>query len=107
MNDQPHDSSSKAEPDWRQRFVKADHSLPTSRVRAAKKATPAWTAAAGPPATLPAHSGSGILVGQGDTAPAVAGRTRPANTFWERAKRRSSSSSRPSSMKPYGPKTCR
>ena len=58
MNDQPRDHSHQAEPDWRQRFVKADHSLPTSRVRAAKKATPAWTAAAGPPATLPAHSGS-------------------------------------------------
>ncbi len=44
-NQETGDRSSVPEPDWRQRLLKANLSLPSGRVRATKKAAPARTAA--------------------------------------------------------------
>jgi pilus assembly protein CpaF len=66
-NDETREQHSLPEPDWRQRFLKANLSLPSGRVRTAKKAAPTRTAGTGAPARgsrsavpvapLAAHSG--------------------------------------------------
>lgn len=57
MNGQSLEQIQELEPDSRQRFLKADLSLPEARVRAAKKAAPVRTIAAAPAAPLSARPG--------------------------------------------------
>ena len=57
MNEEARDHASVPERDWRQRLLKANLSLPTGRVQAAKKAAPTRTSTAAPVAPPPIHAG--------------------------------------------------
>ena len=56
MNEEAREQNSVPEPDWRQRLLKADLSLPSGRVRATKKAAPTRTITAAPLASPPIRS---------------------------------------------------
>ncbi len=57
MNEDARNQDPSPQPDWRQRFLKANLSLPSARARVAKKAAPARTVAAAPMTVLPPRSG--------------------------------------------------
>ena len=57
MNEEARDQPSVPEQDWRQRFLKANLSLPSGRVRSAEKAAPTRTITAVPAAAQPTQSG--------------------------------------------------